>query len=134
MATIHGKNAEFTLDAQALTGFLSSVGIDFSADTAEATVFGNSWKQFNAGIKDATINGEGFYDPTATTGIDAVLWGALGASKAYVYYPGGNTSGQVSYGGNCIVTSYSPSSEVGSNVAVSFDAQNTGTVTRSAIA
>ena len=125
MAFRHGKNAAFTLNAVALATFINSMEMSFDLDIADTTTFGATWKSGLPGIPGGTLDIEGFYDPTASTGPGAVLFPALIAGTAYtgLIYPGGTASGQSLYTvtSGCIVTSYSESSPVGDIVA--FKAQ-----------
>jgi hypothetical protein len=118
----HGKNGSLTLNTKDLTAFLDNVDFSMDLDTADSTTFGATWKTSLAGIPSGKLDVSGFYDPTATTGISAVLRSAfLGATPVTgLFYPGGNVTGQelwtITTG--CLVTSYSVSSPVGGIVTI----------------
>lgn len=114
MAFSHGKGAAFSLDNSggALTdikAYCDSVDFQYSADTAEVSVFGSTHKAFVAGLLGATINISGPWDPT----LDAILVAAMGAEKSWAYGPAGSGNGAVKYSGECICTSYNPPSSTG---------------------
>ena len=67
-----------------------------------------------------TLELAGDYDPTATTGPQAVLFPLLGAAAfAVVVEPGGNLTGQVRRSFNALLTSYKESDKVADKVTFS---------------
>ncbi len=137
MAKVHGKNAHFeTTDlvptSRNLTSFITNVELDDAIDTAESTPFGVEDKTYLQGQKGHTLRIQGQYDPTATTGPDAVLSALAGGTVAttFIYGPGGSTGGLVKYTGSAFLTSYNVSSPVAGVVTFSADFQVTGAVSR----
>ena len=121
MAFRHGKNAELTVNSKALTDFADSVDLKIDVDTADTSVFGLDWKTAIPGMAGANLDGSGNYDPTATTGPQAVLTALIGAAEfPVVWYPGGNSTGQISHTFNALLTSYSESSPAGGKVTFKF--------------
>jgi len=130
MAFSHGKSAAISLDNNAgdltdIKGYCDSVDIQYSADTAEVSVLGNTHKGYVAGLKGATINLSGPWDPT----LDAIMVAALGAEKSFAYGPAGSAEGAVKYSGECICTQYSPPTGVSSAATWSASLLVTGNVT-----
>jgi predicted secreted protein len=128
----HGKNAAVTVDAVDLSAFCDDLSLSTSKDTADTTTFGNDWRTNLAGLRGATFDLSGNYDPTASTGPAAVLFEALDSDDpvAVEYYPGGNTSGQLVYTFDAIVTSYEEAAPVGDKVTFSASLTVTGAVTQ----
>lgn len=131
MAFTHGSNATLTVNSVALTGFFNDLSFDRSVDTAETTVFGNTAKTYIPGLSDATLSASGLYDKTATTGVVFALEAILAGNAAVtaVVRPAGATTGNYSYTGSVILTSYSLASTVGDAVQVSAEFQASGTWT-----
>ena len=134
MAFTHGKNAKFSVqDAGSVTRdistYLTSAGIQRTADLAEASTLQSTYKQFVAGLIDAKIPIEGQWDPT----VDGYLTGILQMSRTFDYRPAGDGTGNVSLTGSCILTSYEISSGLDGPGTISGEFQVTGTVTRTVL-
>lgn len=97
MTNIHGKNMVVIVDGYDLTTFCNKVGVDRSIDVAETTAFaltGNVYKTRLAGALDGKVSLGGFWDGTATSGIDARADAQLnGADLVTSIVWGGNTKG-----------------------------------------
>ncbi len=137
MAKVHGKNAHFELtdtgaQTRNLSTFITNVELDDALDTAETSAFGPEDKTYVQGQKGHTLRIQGQYDPTASTGPDAVLSGLANGTvtSTFIYGPGGSTGGLVKYTGVGIVTSYNVSSPIAGVVTFNADIQVTGAVTR----
>ncbi len=137
MAKVHGKNAHFeTTDTgtttRNLSSFLTNVELDDAVDVAESSAFGQEDKTYAQGQKGHTLRLQGQYDPTASTGPDAVLSGLANGTVTtdFIYGPGGSASGLVKYSGTGILTSYNVSSPIAGIVTFSADIQVSGAVAR----
>lgn len=120
MAFRHGRFAEITVNTKALSLFCDSADLNMDVDTADVTTFTKSWKVAIPGLIGANLQLAGNYDPTATTGPQAVLFPLLGAAAfAVVVEPGGNLTGQVRRSFNALLTSYKESDKVGDKVTFS---------------
>lgn len=130
MAFRHGRLASLSVGGTVIQAYLDSAALNVTGDTADTTTLGATWKTAIAGLLGATLSGSGSYDPTTSTGPIAVLWAAVEglAPVACVYYPGGNTSGQMSFTFNAIITSLPITATVGDRVTFSFDMLVTGSV------
>jgi L-aminopeptidase/D-esterase-like protein len=130
MAFTHGKNAAFSLDNSGgsltdIKGYVDAPDFQYAADTAEVSVLGNTHKAYVAGLKGATINLNGPWDPT----LDAIMVAALGAEKSFAYGPAGSGNGSVKYSGECICTSYNVSASTGGAATWTASLLVTGNVT-----
>ena len=126
----HGKNAAFKIDDSGgtlrdISDVLTDVSISRSADVAEVSAFSNSSKAYVAGLKDATISISGSFDAT----VDGYLSGILGLAGSFEFYPIGTTGGNPKASGECIMTSYDRTPDVGGAVSFSASFQVTGDVT-----
>lgn len=131
MAFVHGKTAVFKIDnsggsLQDISAYCDNVDFPLTADTAEVTTFGDSSKEYIAGLKDATISISGSWDATA----DGILAGIVGVAGTFEYGPAGGAGGAVKFTGEAICTSYNVSAPVGDKVSFSAEFQCTGAVTR----
>lgn len=149
MAFFHGKNTYFSIEdltstERNLSTFLREVSFPRTLDTPETTAFGSTAKSYVVGLVDSRFSISGMFDPTATTGPDAVLnaiYGQTGPTSGgdsgttgfdFVYGPAGNTATYIKYSGKAHLTSYQVQGSVSDMVAFSADFQVTGAVTRGA--
>ena len=126
----HGKNAAFKIDDSGgtlrdITDVLTDVAVSRTADVAEVSAFSNSSKAYVAGLKDATITISGSFDAT----VDGYLKGILGATGSFEFYPIGTTGGNPKASGECIMTSYDRTPDVGGAVTFTAAFQVSGNVT-----
>ena len=126
----HGKNAAFKIDDSGgtlrdISDVLTDVAVSRTADVAEVSAFSNSSKAYVAGLKDATISISGSFDAT----VDGYLSGILGAEGSFEFYPIGTTGGNPKASGECIMTSYDRTPDVGGAVSFTASFQVTGNVT-----
>ena len=131
MAAVHGKDTYFLWNAVNLSPFATEVSFPQEAETAETATFGDSWKEYVVGLKDATISASGVWSGTAAE-VDATLGGALGTSASFEFR--GNSAavgaGNPKYTGTAILTSYEVTGGIGDAVSWSAEWQVSGAVTR----
>jgi hypothetical protein len=74
MACLVGKDGKVALGADTVVG-MGTWSIDgITTDEFECSAFGDNWKSYSYGMKDGgTISFNGHYDPTDTTGQEALL-------------------------------------------------------------
>lgn len=132
MAKTHGKDGAFTFNSVALTTFLTNINLGLSGDVAETSAMGDEAKSYISGLTDGTISLAGWFDPTAVSGVDTVLFAALGSETAlaFEYGPQGTGTGAVKYTGNAFVTSYAATTPIEDTVQFTAELQITGAVTR----
>ena len=131
---IPGTNSDFHLDNASaslteISAKLRSLTMSRSGDTVNIETLGDTNKEYQATLRDATFSLEGVWDAT----IDAILESALGTQtlKNWKYNPNGGGAGEVSYIGTCICTSYELNPAVDNVLMFSVTLQNSGAVTRS---
>ena len=134
MAFKHGSKATFRLDGNAgtlvdLSTYISSVGMPFEMDTASVDVMGGTYKQSVTGLAGGTISLQGKFDPTLDAHMNGILFGITGgATVSFEYKPQGTASPV--YTGECWLTSYEITTDVGDAGSWSASLQTTGTITR----
>lgn len=138
MAFQHGRTSAFLItDSGAvernLSAFLDNIDFPQEVDIPETSVFGDTARGYDVvGLKGSSISISGKFDPTATTGPDAVLAGLLGFANTstFKYGPYGTTAGQVRYTGSCRLRSYRVSGAVDGVVSFQAEFVVDGAVTR----
>jgi len=69
MAVIVGKDGKVTLGTTSVVGMGTWTLDGVSVEEFDASAFGDTWKQFEYGMKDGgSVSFNGHYDPTDTTG------------------------------------------------------------------
>lgn len=142
MAFAHGKHTHLSVDDSGgtlrdLSAFCDTVsGLPGGRDLSEVTAFGDEGVKNIPGLKNVTFSVSGHWDPTATTGPDAVLSSLLDAEQtaSFEYGPGGTASGAIKYAGECWCSSYTTDSSVSDKVSFSAEFQVDGVPTRSTYA
>lgn len=114
----------------ALTAYVKSIGgFAPSVETADITTFGDTWRKFQAHLKnggDFTLDGD--YDTTATTGPDAILK-AIGDTRTVEIHWTGTTAGRPKTSVEAIITKYERKAAVGNLQGFSCSFKCTGAVT-----
>jgi predicted secreted protein len=131
MAFSAGKNVTFSLNGTAIGTFLSNVSLTRNGDTLDVTTFGDSDRDFIQGLRSATITISGYFDPTASTGPDAVLATSFADTDGVAFQLVFGTGTTVQYSGSCLVASYETSAAVDGIIAFSASLTATGAVSRS---
>lgn len=132
MAAVHGKNGYFAVadsgnTLRDLSTYLKSVSGDQSTETVDVSTLGMDSKKYILGLNDGQFQIEGVWDST----VDGYLYGIKGAGeKDFEYGPAGDGSGAIKYSGKVILTSYSPSNDMGSEIRLSATLQVSGDITR----
>ena len=120
-----GSSVDISTDITSVT-FASPKGI------IDVTTFGDNYRDYLAGVADATIELEGIYNPASgkAGSILAVLSaGSATQSASWEYHPQGTASGKPKLSGEAYVTSFSVPAPLDEAVTFSASLQNTGTVT-----
>ena len=121
-----GGNGYLKVNSNDLSTFLKSTGLDNPTDTIDVSTMGSTAKSYITGLEDGTIPIEGPWDST----VDSYIAGIKGSAKAFEYGPAGNTTGDIKYSGNAILTSYNISNGMSNEITFSATLQVTGGVTR----
>lgn len=130
MAFRHGRFGDISVNGKDLSAFCASADVNIKGDTSETSTFLATWKTAIAGLVGATVALSGYYDPTATTGPQAVLTPLLGAAAFPVlFYPGGILTGQTLDAFNALLTDYVESSKTTERVNFTAALLVTGVIT-----
>lgn len=138
MAFVHGKNSKFLVDDSGgtlrnLSTYLDNVsGLPGGRELADVTVMGDGGHKFIPGLQNGEFSISGHYDPTTTTGPQAVLAGiALSstATSSFEYGPEGNSTGNVKLSGECWCEKYEITSSATEKVSFTASFKIDGTVT-----
>lgn len=138
MAFQDSKNSTFKLDdsggtLRTLTSFIDNIdGLPGARTMDDVTALGDTGHKNIPGIANTTFSISGHYDPTTTTGPNAVLAGlalSATATASFEYGPEGTTSTNIKYSGECWCTEYKITSAVGNKVSFSATFQVDGVVT-----
>lgn len=92
MPFYHGKDTKVYISGYDLTTYFNSFTTTATADLADTSTFGNVYKSFVAGLLDAKMTFEGFFDPTAGA-IEPVLTAKLAQDAYLVQLPAGDVQG-----------------------------------------
>lgn len=118
MATHTGSEGTVRVGATNNVLEIRSYSIEETADTAEDTSMGDSYRTFKTTLKSWTGSVDVFWDELDTTGQGALI---VGSEVAVRFLPEGATSGDLYFTGNAIVT--------GKTVTGSFDGMVESTIT-----
>lgn len=132
MAFVHGKDSYFAIDntngsVTDISSYVDSVdGLPGEMELADVTAFGDGGHKNIPGLENVSFTVSGSWDAT----LDAIMGPRRTATASFEYGPAGNGSGSVKYSGECWISNYSVTSEVGDKVSWSADLVVDGTVTR----
>ncbi len=105
---------------------IRSFSVATTADTAEDTTMGDSWRTFKTTLKGWSGSLDCFWDETDTTGQGALV---DGAEVTLNLYPEGATTGDKYYTGTAIITGTTINSSFDGLVESSITFQGTGALT-----
>lgn len=129
MAFTHGSKAKVLLNGYDISGYVKSVGVSGSLDTASVDVLGSTAKQSVTGLLDGQFTMDGYYDG-ASGAIDEVMTSAMGVTLDNVFYcpQGYATIGLPVYGFEAHNASYEVNTDIGDAASWSSTfASNVGT-------
>jgi hypothetical protein len=112
---------------QDITAYTTSVNLTTSRDEIDVTTMGATYKNWLAGLQDASLETEGIHDPA----VAAILF-PLGtaASTNFEYGPQGTASGAEKYSGTCVRGDYNIPAGIEDAVTYVCAFHIKGTVTR----
>jgi len=125
VAKLHGSLAYFKVGSNSFVAYIRSVAMNRSGETVDVTTLALTDHAYLAGLKDATISFEGFFDPT----LDGYMDAALAAISTFEVGPQGSTSGKVKWSGSAILTRYNPTFSTNDAGKFTGEMQVTGGVT-----
>ena len=115
MAFIHGSRATVYLNGYDISSYTKSVSQSVSLDTADATVLGNTAKQYVTGQQDSTASIDGIFDGAAA-GSDFIVSTAIapdGVEDQLLWFPQGGTIGLPCLAIGGFVNNYEAGADVG---------------------
>ena len=126
MAALAGRAGAVQLSTNAVAE-IGEWNLDIGIDTAEATDFGDTWKEFLVTLRGATGTFVGRFDSADTNGHLALqteaLSGTSGVSlRLYI-------DGSKYYAGTALITGFAPKASVSGLVEVTYSFVITGAVT-----
>ena len=126
MATFHGKTGTVTWSGGS-TSHVISFSVSVTADVAEATAMGDTYKSYTTGFKDWTAQAT---CRLKTSGLDHTIASDLGES-ATLALDTGTGVGNPTFTGTAILIDISVNQESTDNVQVTYSFQGNGTLTES---
>jgi len=105
--------------------------LETTSETVDNTVMGDDWMTHTATQKSWTSSFTAFWDPSDTTGQQALV---EGASVTLNLYPTGNTSSNVEWTGTATITSVSKTASFDGMIEASFTATGTGALVEGTVA
>lgn len=122
-----GPNTQFTVNGTDLSDHVSNVTVETSADEVDVTGFGETFREFLPGLKDATITAT-FLQDYASSSVDATLYPLWNTNTAGTVKVKPDTSGTVVYTMISKLYSYPPvSGGVGDANTTDVTFRNSGT-------
>lgn len=136
MAFVHGKKTKFFVDNAGgtladISQYCDNVsGLPGSKDLSEVTAFGDDGTRYVKGLENSTFSISGHYDPTATTGPNAILAAAYKSEDTVTFEhgPEGDDSGATKFTGEAHCNTYTVESSVSDKVSFSAEFQVDGVV------
>ena len=122
----HGTNGAVAVNTNFTTSTMS-LNPSFSADEADATVFGDSYREYEQTFKNATISARYYYSTTVWNQIAAIYNGS--DSVTFEIGPTGTTAGNAKITGSMVCTSISLPLNVGDIEAFDVTFRVNGAVT-----
>jgi hypothetical protein len=118
------KNCKIYLDGYDLTGYSNKVGLKYSANILDDTVFGADSKSRVAGLKDVQMEGSGFFEANADSDAsdDAVNAKFAVADTLLTLGPTGGAAGEVGFFFKSLLAEYAPGAAVGELFAFDINA------------
>lgn len=129
MATETSANGVIKVGSSAVAE-VTGYSINYTADTVEDTVIGDSARTYKATLKSYTASIDAMYDQTDTSGQLAL---DVGTDITFSLYPSGETSGDKYYTGSGIITGRTISGSVGEMISATFEIQGNGDLTEASV-
>jgi hypothetical protein len=124
LSFVHSKNTKVYVNGYNLTGYLDNISASGAASVAKTTAFSDTSNTYIAGITDATLQAEGFFDGSANA-VDQVLQAALASqSVEWTWYLEGDAVGNYGYGILGVNNAYGVASTEDNACRVSAGAQS----------
>mgnify|MGYP004450943837 CR=1 FL=1 len=129
MATLVYTDAKLFVGGYNLSADSNEIGLDYSADMLDVTVYGDDTRTRTGGLESATLNGSGFWNG-GYGNADDVLFGLVASDKVpLVVFANGITEGTTTdkgYAFETVVESYNIGNSVGEMMTFELTAQSAG--------
>jgi len=125
MAELLGRECAVKLSTNTVLS-CNEWSLNLEIATIPATDFGDTWEEFLVGLRGASGQFVGRFDPSDTNGHVALQTEALSGTSGVslrLYINGSNY-----YSGTALITSFAPKADVGGAVTVTYGYRFTGTV------
>jgi len=125
------KNCKVFIDGFDLSGDHNTIGLDYSAESLDATTFGSGTRIHKGGLKDVRLTGHGFVQYGANL-VDPALFAIVGTDDEVVsLYPDGITENSTGgagrgYAFKAVETAYTVGAAVGELLAFDMTAEGRG--------
>jgi hypothetical protein len=133
MAKFVATDYNITFGTADWSSSIAAVTLDITAETADTTAFGSTYRSFISGLKVASLTVD-FHQDFAAGAVDATFFPLLGSAIAFQIKPtsGSVTATNPAYSGTAIVSQYTPfANSVGDLATQSLAWTVSGPVTRS---
>ena len=101
-------DAHATINAVNYSASIKSISFPLSQAELDSTAMGDSWEEFELGLKGGSFTLNFKADDTNTTGLNESLWNIYNGSAAvaFILKPNGSATGVTNpkFTGNCILT------------------------------
>ena len=122
----HGTNGAVSSNTNFTTSTMS-LSANFGADEADATVFGDAYREYEQTFKNATISATYYYSVTVWNQLAAIYNGS--DSVTFEIGPNGTTSGYAKITGSFVITSLGMPLQVGDVIKFDVTCRVNGAVT-----
>ncbi len=121
-----------------LTGYTNKIELNYSAEELDDTVFGATAKSRTTGLKDTSLNEEGFWEADGTDAesykVDDIIMSKFALiDEVITVSPDGADAGDAAYSFLSTITQYVPSGAVGQFMAFTVDAKGVDVLVRGTI-
>lgn len=126
------KNTKVIFEGRDISGELSSVALEYSAETPERTTFGDNSKRRLPGVLDVSATQSGFWDSVdADDSLDKDLFDRIAAASGIMSFsPDGGSPGDIGFSFKAQTASYVPGATHGEVFAFTLTVNGDGPLIR----
>lgn len=126
MSTIVLTDQKIWLAGYDLTGDMNALGLDYSAEMQDDTVFGDDTKSMKGGLKMVTASAEGFIN----TNTDQPLFDSIGVVDQPFSFAAESAEGSTAFTFKSVLSEFEPGGTVGEMFGFSSSAAASGSLVR----
>lgn len=129
------KNTKIVFDGRDMSGELSSIALEYSAETPDRTTFGDNSKRRLPGVLDVSATQSGFWDSVdASDSLDKDLFDKIAAASGILSFsPDGGTLGDIGFSFKAQTASYVPGATHGEVLAFTLTVNGDGPLVRGTV-